>query len=199
MTTRPNAQAQARGTSWRQQLAGTQKHAQRWWAERTPRERLLLSLGALVAGLALIWTAGLQPALRDIEQARQQLPRLHADAAQVDALILESQALTHRRSGQINAGALTDALDASLRRAGLEASSTSRETGATGPDPARQWEITLSNADAQRSMEWLSGLPYLLRLHIDSLELRRASIDGRDRPGHVSGRVIVSLPVKALP
>lgn len=178
---------------WRQQLARLRKQAHAWWAERTSRERFLLSAGALAVGIALIWTIGLKPALRDIEQARERLPRLHADAAQVDALILETQALTHRRSGQLEAGTLTEALDASLRRAGLESTSALSEVSSP-EDSARQWEVILDNADAQRSMEWLSGLPYLLRLRIQSLDLRRASIEGRDRPGHVSGRVLIGQP-----
>src|SRR3546814_12014539 len=63
---------------------------------------------------ALVWLLGLKPALNTIEQSREQLPRLHADAAQVDALILEAQALQRGQTGKIDA---TDILQAQIGRA----------------------------------------------------------------------------------
>lgn len=179
---------------WRQHLAGPRDQAMQWWAVRTPRERMLLRVGMALAVAALIWTQALQPSLTTIEQSRELLPRLHANAAQVDALILESQALQRQQSGKIAPAAMSDALNDSLRRAGLEAAAALTEIRPPSDGPSRHWELVLNNASAARVMEWLSSLPYLLRLQTLSVELMRANVDGRDRPGHVSGRIVVRQP-----
>jgi general secretion pathway protein M len=167
--------------------------------ERTARERALLRIGAVVAIAALVWMHGLRPALNTIAQSRELLPRLHADAAQVDALILEAQSLQRRQSGTIDGNELSQALHASLRRAGLEEAVTLSETGPSSGSAPRQWEITLSNASAAPVLEWLASLPYLLQLRIQTVELARATVDGRDTPGHVSGRIAVHQPAKSNP
>jgi general secretion pathway protein M len=185
--------------AWRRQLDALRQRAVAWWKERTSQERKLLCVGSAVIAAALVWTLGLRPALDTIAQSRGLLPRLHADAAQVDALILEAQALRHRQSGNIDAADLSGALRASLRRAGLEASSTLSETRNAANGSLRQWEIVLFNANAAQAMEWLAGLPYLLHLQIQTVDLARANIDGRDRPGHVSGRIVVHQPAQRAP
>ncbi|MBO9355423.1 hypothetical protein GG851_15640 [Bordetella petrii] len=180
----------------RQRLAIVRQQAHAWWNTRTPRERTLLSvaLAAIIAMLA--WTLAIQPALRTIAQSHEQLPRLHADAARVDALIAEAQALQRTDSGRMDAAGLPDALRASLRRAGLEASAAVSEGDAAGDSSSRQWDIALVNADVARVMKWLAELPYLLHVQTRSVELARARIDGRDRPGSVTGRIRVSLPTE---
>jgi general secretion pathway protein M len=188
-----------RSALWRHQLIEIRRRGLAGWAERTSRERLLLSGSAIVVGLALVWSLGLQPALATIAQSREQLPRLHADAAQVEALIIEARALRHRQSGKLDAAGLAEALGASLQRAGLASSSTMTEMNVPRNDATRQWEVVLDNADAERVMEWLASLPHLLRLHAQAVELNRASIDGRDRPGYVTGRIVVGQPAEPTP
>ncbi len=184
----------SRTAVWRQQLDTLKQQADAWWKERTAQERRLLKLGAAVIAAALVWTLGLQPALTTIAQSREQIPRLHADAARVDALILEAQGLQRSQTGAINAAELSGALSASLSRAGLDDGVRVNETVDVAGTALRQWEIDLFNANAERVMEWLADLPYLLQLRIYSVELARANVDGRDRPGHVTGRVVVQLP-----
>ena len=184
----------SRTAVWRQQRDTLRQQADAWWKERTAQERRLLKLGAAVIAAALVWTLGLQPALTTIAQSREQIPRLHADAARVDALILEAQGLQRSQTGAINAAELSGALSASLSRAGLDDGVRVNETVDVAGTALRQWEIDLFNANAERVMEWLADLPYLLQLRIYSVELVRANVDGRDRPGHVTGRVVVQLP-----
>jgi len=167
-----------------------------WWNARTPRERILLSVALAAAVAALVWTQAVQPALRTIAQSREQLPRLHADAARVHALIAEAQALEQAGSGRIDAANLSAALLASLQRAGLETSAVISETPAPDNDSPRSWDIALLNADVSRVMKWLAALPYVLHVQTRFVELARANIDGRDRPGSVTGRVRVSLPME---
>lgn len=191
MSTRPAAAAPVRR---RIAVVGQQAHA--WWRTRTPRERTLLSAALAALAATLAWTLAIRPALHTIAQARQQLPRLHADAARVDALIAEARGLEQAESGRMDAANLAGALRASLQRAGLQASAVVSEEPAAGDGLPRQWDIALLNADVARVMKWLAELPYLLHVQTRFVELARANIDGRDRPGSVTGRVRVSLPVE---
>ncbi len=184
---------------WHQQFDRLRGQASAWWKERTAQERMLLRTCAIVIIVALVWTQALRPALNTIEQSRELLPRLHTEAAQVDALILEAQTLQRSQAGKIDPATLPQSLRASLRRAGLEESATLSETSQPSNRSSRQWEITFANANAARVMEWLAGLPYLLRLQTQAVELARANIDGRDRPGHVSGRIVVQQPEQHKP
>ncbi len=43
-------------------LAARQQAVQTFWSERTPQERKLLSIGAVVAGLALVYAVFFEPA-----------------------------------------------------------------------------------------------------------------------------------------
>ncbi|MFA5490340.1 MAG: type II secretion system protein GspM [Candidimonas sp.] len=180
----------------RDQLNSFKRQAGAWWTQRSGRERLLLLACSAVIIVSLAWMLILRPALDTIAQSRELLPRLHAEAAQVQALIQETQALQRNQSGRIDPVELPRTLRASLRRAGLEASATLSETAglAAGDGTTRQWEFTLHNANALQVMEWLSGLPHLAQLRTTMVELVRATVDGRDRPGHVSGRILVQQP-----
>lgn len=165
--------------------------AREWWKLRTARERNLLTVCAVVVAVALIWTVALKPAADDIRRLHEQLPRLRTEAAQVDALVLEAQALQRRQSGQVDAGAMTQAVRDDLRRAGLAATSTLAESTPQAGAPRTEWEIILNDAGAAQVMDWLAGISYRLRLELQTVELARSRIDGRDHPGHVSGRVIL--------
>src|SRR5690554_1065657 len=100
---------------WRSQLDSSRRHATAWWAERPPRERRLLRVGALFLTLVLVWTLGLKPAIDSIARSQQQLPRLRAEAAQIDALVLEAQALQRHQPGRMDATAMPQALQTTLR------------------------------------------------------------------------------------
>jgi|GEM_PF-2458493 len=196
MTRKPSTQAMPLA-AWRQQLAMRRQIASIWWRARTPRERRLLSMGALIVAATLAWTVGIAPALRTIDQSRQLLPRLHADAAKVNALIVESQALARSQSGRIDAARMPEALRDSLERAGLAPNATVSDADADQNSMGWQWEIALSNADVVHVMEWLAGLPSLLQVQTQAVTLARANIDGRDRPGLVTGLIRVRLPAEA--
>ena len=181
--------------TWQRQLRSGKQQFSAWWSGRTPRERRLLRVGALAVALTLLWTLGLRPALDSISRSREHLPRLHAEAARIDALILEAQTLQRRQAGRVPVNELPDALRASLRRAGLDTAAVLQDgPGGTTGTPLREWEITLSDASAAHVMEWLAGLPYLLHARIKTLTLVRSRLDGRDQPGRVDGSIILQWP-----
>lgn len=175
---------------WKRNADAARQQAGAWWAARTARERRLLRWGALALALALTWLAGLKPALDTIAHANEQLPRLRAEAARIDALILEAQTLQRRQSGRMDAAEMPRALQDTLRRSGLEASATVLPADDASPATA-QWRVSLTDASAAHAMEWLAALPHLLHVRVAQVDLSRSRIDGRDRPGQVSGQVIL--------
>ncbi|MGO3743409.1 type II secretion system protein GspM [Kerstersia sp.] len=179
--------------AWRQNLEHTGERLRAWWSQREPRERKLLQIGGAAIALALVWVLGIKPALTTLEQTDKRLPQLQATALKVDAVIREAQALRRGQSGAIPAEELTPALQSSLQRAGLSEVAALRETEA-GFDGARQWEVLAENASAGRVIEWLADVPALLHIQVRSLDLSRTRIDGRDRPGSVSGKIILAAP-----
>lgn len=179
--------------AWKQNLEQSSERLRAWWSQREPRERKLLQAGGLAVALALVWLIGIKPALGAIEQADKRLPQLQATALKVDAVIREAQALRRGQSGSIPAEELTPALQSSLQRAGLSELATLREAEAS-MDGARQWEVLLENASAGRVIEWLADVPALLHVQTRSVDLSRTRIDGRDRPGSVTGKIILAAP-----
>lgn len=186
----PTSQATS---AWKQNLEQSSERLRAWWSQREPRERKLLQAGGLAVALALVWLIGIKPALGAIEQADKRLPQLQATALKVDAVIREAQALRRGQSGSIPAEELTPALQSSLQRAGLSELATLREAEAS-MDGARQWEVLLENASAGRVIEWLADVPALLHVQTRSVDLSRTRIDGRDRPGSVTGKIILAAP-----
>lgn len=179
--------------AWRQRLDQTSERLQAWWSQREPRERQLLKIGGTAVAIALVWLVGVKPALNSLEQTDRRLPQLQATTLQVDAVIREAQALRRGQSGTLPASELTGALQGSLHRAGLSDLASVREMEADY-DGARLWEVTLDNASAGRVIDWLADVPVMLRVQTRSVDLSRTRIDGRDRPGSVTGKITLAAP-----
>lgn len=174
-------------------LAGRMSAA---WQQRSTRERRLLSVAALLLAALLLWQIGLRPALNTIRHARQQLPVLRAQAAQLSTVIIEALALGRQRSGILPADATARALQDGLHSANLDGVShfsalPDSKAGNT------QWRVSFTQAPAGRLMAWLAGLPAIAQVRVDALELARSTVDGRERPGLLSGDVTLGLPDKA--
>lgn len=162
------------------------------WQQRTQREQALLRGGALLLVAVLLWVVALRPALQTIQTARQQLPVLQAQTARLGAVILEAEALTRRRSGTLPASDTEQALQTSLRAAGLETVSIlSRSDGVAAKQA--QWQVQFANAPAGRIMEWMTNLPFVAQMQTRRVDLARSNVDGRDRPGQLSGVVVLVL------
>ncbi len=67
--------------------------AQQLWQQRSPRERLLLSVGAAVVGLGLVWGVGLAPALRTWQKAPARQAQLDQQTQQMRQLQAQAQGL----------------------------------------------------------------------------------------------------------
>lgn len=178
--------------AFRSRLAPVSEQAQTAWRQRTAREQTLLRWGALLLAVAVVWLIGLQPALEQVGNANKQLPQLQAQASRLDAIILEAQALDRGRSGMLSVDETEQALRASLVSAGLETLSQFRPEA----DALATWRISFTNAAAGRVVEWLSGLPYVAQVKTEYVDLARSNVDGRDRPGQLTGVVVLAMPAR---
>lgn len=174
-------------------LAGQARQA---WLRRTPREQKLLRGGALLLAAALLWLVGLKPALESIALARAQLPALQAQASRLDAVILEAQALSRGRSGAMSADETEQALRASLGSAGLDTLAEFSRLADARPGET-QWQVRFTNAPAGRIVEWMSSLPFVAQVQTRQADLARSIVDGRDRPGQLTGAIVLAMPEEA--
>ncbi|MGE4368708.1 MAG: type II secretion system protein GspM [Burkholderiaceae bacterium] len=162
-----------------------------WWRECSQREQhLLCAAGALLLGL-LLWLWIIQPAVHTLQKAHTELPRLRAQSAQVNAIIAETQRLAGQGSARLPPAQLTPALQNSLERAQLPAQLVSSPESAQ-EHVSREWTVQLDNAPAEPVFNWLAGLPEQLHLRAASVDLRRSNnADGSDRPGYITGRLVL--------
>lgn len=177
---------QARLHAWRQGLMAA-------WGRRTRREQVLLLVAGALLCCAGVWLLGVRPALTIIAQAQQQLPGLQARAAQLDTVILEAKALGRERQGVLSVPETTQALEASLVGSDFGVAAHLIVLDAAGGDVAR-WQLDVQDAAAGPLLRWVADLPVVARLRIVSMDLARSVVDGRDRPGRLSGQLILALP-----
>ena len=130
-------------------LAARQQAVQTFWSERTPQERKLLSIGAVVAGLALVYAVFFEPAWTGRSELQKSLPELRQNAAQLQALAREAGDLARQAPVQV-APMSRDSIDASLKARGLAPQSLSL----TG-EYAR---VQLNGVPFASVMLWLDGL-----------------------------------------
>lgn len=165
------------------------------WQQRTPREQTLLRAGAVLLAIALLWTIALRPALNTIQKARQQLPSLQVQATQLSAIILEAKALGRGRSGALPAAETEAALKAGLSRAGLDTVGVLGQPDNPASDET-QWQVRFTNAPAGRIIEWMTDLPFIVQVQTRRVDLARSNVNGRDRPGLLTGTILLALPSK---
>ena len=178
--------------AWQARLMPFAGEALAFWKLRSPREQVFLLAGALLLIAVLLWVLALRPAVQTIQSAQQRLPVLQAQAAQLAAVIFEAKALGDSRRGVMPAGDTEQALLNSLRTAGLDTVSVLGRP--TNVDPAQmQWRVELANAPAGRVMEWLANLPFMVQTRTQLVDLARSNVDGRDRPGQLSGVVVLAI------
>ena len=178
--------------AWAARVRPALDHGQARWQQLSPRERRLTCVAAVLLAVAVVWWVGLRPAIHTLRQARTQWPVLQAQAAELDALVLESRALGRERRGVMTLEETVAALQDSLRDAGVQAH------GRLGPPSAAQTgarqTLTVDRMPVAALLAWLARVPDIARVRVLRLDLARSHIDGRDRPGLLSGTVELLLP-----
>jgi len=180
---------------WRQPLDAAQRRLLAWWMRHTRRERLLLGLAAALILLTLLWLALLRPAWQTLDAARTRLPQLRSDMARIQTMVREAQTLQQGRSANVSAAQVWLILPASLQRAALggtvELANRPATAGApTGAIPQR-WELAVNGAPIVALLDWLASLPRM-QVRVQTLTLTRTVVDGREQPGLVSGRIVLT-------
>ncbi|GAA4343180.1 hypothetical protein GCM10023144_45820 [Pigmentiphaga soli] len=175
--------------SWPAALRRHGATAAQRWARLAPRERLLLGVAGALAGLALVFLVLIEPAWTATRRLQAELPRLHTQAAAVDALVREARTLRRTPTGRMSAEETRQALVDSLRQAGIEA-----RVEDAGPDVSQTpgaLQVELDNVAAGALMQWLEAVPSQTRLKLAEAALERpAGDDGRLLNGKASGELL---------
>lgn len=118
-----------------------------WWAQRPPREQILLRGGGVLVGLALLWSVALAPALRTL---RSYAPLHAAQQAQLQTMLgLQAQAQAAQALPHLSPAAATQALQASV----TQAFGTHAELALAGGTAT----VTLRGVDATALAQWLAS------------------------------------------
>jgi len=104
------------------QIVALRERALAYWLGRTDQERKFLAVGLGVAVLALVYLLFIDPALTGREQLRRSLPELRQQAAQMQTLAAEAQALNAQPAPAVTP-MTREGLMSSLSSRGLTASS----------------------------------------------------------------------------
>lgn len=90
-----------------------------WWLGLARRERAMTAATGSFALLALLYLIAIEPAWKARERLGVELPRLRAQAAELNSLAQEARGLTSRGVAVESAAAARIALEQSLARANL--------------------------------------------------------------------------------
>lgn len=112
---------------------------QAYWRQLAPRERKILAGGGLALCLALTWQVFIDPPLARIEHWQAELPRLRAQAAAVDGVLREVEAL---RGPTLSGTADAEAIRRSLRDQGLDGFQLD------APQPG-QWQLDFASVSGE--------------------------------------------------
>jgi len=152
-------------------LAGGQQALQVFWSERTPQERKLLTIGGVVAGLALVYAVFFDPAWSGRIALQEKLPQLRQNAAQLQALALEAGDLARQTPVQV-APMNKESLGVSLKAKGL----TPQSLSVTG----EYVRVQLNDVAFSNVMLWLDGLR-----RQDRVAVQEAKITAQTKAGQV--------------
>jgi general secretion pathway protein M len=119
--------------------------AHQLWQQRSTRERLLLSVGTVVIGLALIWGVGLAPALRTWQEAPARQAQLEEQTQQM--LRLQYQAQNLKKQQAFSRSEAIQWLENHLRELDPQAKLTPQ---------AEHMQVSLQAAPADKLANWLT-------------------------------------------
>jgi general secretion pathway protein M len=142
-----------------------------WWQGLGRRERTLVAAAAALALAAALYVVAIEPAWRTRARLGDELPRLRAQAAEVDALALEARQLARRGAASAPAGALRTALEqspsaAQLRGASVTAADERRLVVSVQATPVTPW------------LAWLEQAARESRLRVARVQISRTAARG---------------------
>lgn len=141
-----------------------------YWIARTAQERKFLAVGAIVVVLALLYLVLLAPALEGREQLQRPLPELRQQAAQLQTLAGEAQALAAQPPVEV-APLTRDALAATMTARGLDPASLT----VTG-EYAR---VQLNGVSFANVIAWLDAQRRDSRLSVQDAQFKALATPGQ--------------------
>ena len=148
--------------------------ANRFWAERTPRERTILLAGGALLLAAVLWLLLIEPALDGRARWQKDLPALRADYAQMQALAQQAGSAPPPAAGAARADRA--AIERSLNDAGLKPQSLN-----VGDELVR---ASFNDVSFSALGEWLQRAQRESRLVVSE-----ASVNARERIDRVDASV----------
>jgi general secretion pathway protein M len=142
-----------------------------WWLGLPRRQRVLTAAAGSFALLALLFLIAIEPAWKARERLGAELPRLRAQAAEVDALAQEAKRLTSRGVAVESAAAAGAALEQSLARANLAG------VRIAVPDE-RHLAVSASAVPVTQWLAWAEAAARESRLRIADVRISRTPVRG---------------------
>jgi general secretion pathway protein M len=149
-----------------------QREFQQYWSERAPRERRLLSLGALFLVLLALYFILVGPAVSGIDRLQRLLPQTRAQAAELEALVAEAKNLRGLAPAAASGSADTRAaVGTSLEAAGLPAAHNV-------PQGNGDLHLSFVNVPYYKWATWLATTERTLGVHAVAVSVKATATPG---------------------
>ncbi|MDB6002672.1 MAG: ral secretion pathway protein GspM [Rhizobacter sp.] len=153
-----------RGLTLPPALVSARQQARARWRAFAPRERRLLTAVFWLVGLFLVWSIGLQPALRTLNSAPEQLNVLDLQLQQMQQMAVESATL--RRAPTVSASQASAALKSATDHLGTQGRLTVQGDRAT---------LTVTAVTGARLNAWLTEARSAARIRPVEAQLTRSA------------------------
>jgi len=150
--------------------------AKNWWSRLTLRDRGLVTLGAAVLALYLLWAVAVAPALATLRRAPAQLAALQMQEQQMQLLAQVAKAL--RGTQPVPPAQAAQALNAATARLGAQAKVSLQGERAV---------LTVQGVPAPQLMAWLAEVRAGARGRVSEATLTQSG------PGAFSGSLTVVI------
>ena len=158
-------------------------HANALWQQRSPRERLLLSVGAVVMALAWLWYVGLAPALHTWQEAPAKQALLDQQSQQMLQLQMQAQSL--QKPQAISRSEAIQWLESHLGELGPNAQLNLQ---------AEHMNLRLQAAPADQLANWIGQAREQAHIRPVQAQLQQAAAPSADNALVWSGSLLLRLP-----
>lgn len=149
-----------------------------WFLQNSPREQLLLAVGAIAVAVALLYVGLLLPLIN--ARDKQQVNNRAVMAQQIEVRRLAAEVLGQQQSGATNQRSLAQITNTTLRNNDLKM----EDFQPTGNDNVR---VRLANVEFNKVMSWLNELE-----NKEGVQIKEVSVTAGDVQG-LLGTVTVKL------
>lgn len=149
-----------------------------WFLQNSPREQLLLAVGAIAVAVALLYVGLLLPLIN--ARDKQQVNNRAVMAQQIEVRRLAAEVLGQQQSGATNQSSLAQITNTTLRNNDLKM----EDFQPTGNDNVR---VRLANVEFNKVMSWLNELE-----NKEGVQIKEVSVTAGDVQG-LLGTVTVKL------